>query len=70
MKATVRNLAQAELKDELVSRGYSLDDRLDIDFICEVSDELGLPDVSEPPTGFSQVGFYPQRKEDGTPYER
>jgi hypothetical protein len=63
MKATVENLNE-EVKTFLIEMGYSLEDRLDIDFVNEVADQIGLPQAEV--EGFSEVGFYPQRNEDGS----
>jgi hypothetical protein len=64
MKATVRNLKE-EVKNILVEKmGYSLEDRISIDLVNEVADQIGLPAAEV--EGFSEVGFYPQRNEDGS----
>jgi hypothetical protein len=63
MKATVGNLKE-EVKNTLVEMGYSLEDRISIDLISEVADQIGIPQAEV--EGFSKVGFYPQRNEDGS----
>jgi hypothetical protein len=65
MKATVGNINNEEIKNILVEKmGYSLEDRISIDLINEVADQIGLPQAEV--EGFSKVGFYPQRNEDGS----
>jgi len=65
MKATVRNL-KSEVKEALLKMGYGLDDRLDIDFINEVADQIGLPQAELKSIYFYAGPSRDQRNEDGS----
>jgi len=65
MKATVMNLRE-EIQEALIAEGYRPDDRLDINFIEEVADRLGIPQVDVPGIEYDAPRSRPQHREDGT----